>query len=261
MKPTLFSTTLITLVLLLLSGTTTLAQEADSEEFNPPFNGTIFINPDIITPDDPSSFVDLTYKGQELRRMYDRRENSRVEYNAFLFEATFDDGLTIEMQVNPEFETAEEAERQARFFAHPIGQLPTALRADVETSWIHKGNNPFGGGSNNLLIHTGMADRYIEQGILEETLVHEAAHTSIDGYHARSEDWVAAQVADNNYISTYGRDHRYREDIAESILPWLAIRHFPDRIPDELRQTIEETIPNRIDYFDAQDFDLYPLVE
>ena len=48
----------------------------------------------------------------------------------------------------------------------------------------------------NLLIHTGQADRYAADGILEETLVHEAAHTSLDAAHASALDWLAAQTDD-----------------------------------------------------------------
>ena len=70
-------------------------------------------------------------------------------------------------------------------YGEEIGRLPTALRKDVETVWIHKGVELFGGGNNNLLIHTGQAVDYIYEGILEEVLVHEAAHTSLDTYHAR----------------------------------------------------------------------------
>lgn len=226
----------------------------------PPFRGTIFINPDIITEDDPTAFVSLTYAGQESREMFDRRPGTRITVDAYLFDATFDDGLTVEIQVNPEFGSVENAQIEAEKYAPPIGQLATSLRRDVETVWIHKGDNPFGGGNNNLLIHTGQALNYINNGILEETLIHEAAHTSLDRDHARAEDWVSAQGLDNHYISTYARDNNTREDVAESFLPYLAIRYFADRIPEDLKNTIEETIPNRIAYFDEQDFDLHPMI-
>ena len=44
-----------------------------NDNFNPPYGGTIFIDPDIITPDDPTTFVSLTYAGTGVREMYDRR--------------------------------------------------------------------------------------------------------------------------------------------------------------------------------------------
>ena len=50
-----------------------------------------------------------------------------------------------------------------------------------------------------------------------------------------------------------------REDIAESYLPYFAVRYRSERITPELRDSIESAIPNRIKYFDAQNFNMYPL--
>ena len=57
--------------------------------------------------------------------------------------------------------------------------------------WIHKGYEGYGGGNDNLLVHTGMTENYKnylaygegDPSIVEETLIHEATHTSIDNYH------------------------------------------------------------------------------
>ena len=40
---------------------------------DPPFDGTIFLDPDIITSSDPSTFKSLAYAGQAERTMFDRR--------------------------------------------------------------------------------------------------------------------------------------------------------------------------------------------
>src|SRR6185436_6955797 len=69
----------------------------------PPFSGTIFIDPDIITASDPTTFTNILYTGQGMRTMYDRRSNAFINVNAFLFNAKFNDGLQAEIQVNPEF--------------------------------------------------------------------------------------------------------------------------------------------------------------
>ena len=227
----------------------------------PPFSGTIFIDPDIITASDTTTFQGVSYAGQDLRLMFDRRVPGWINVNAHLFDASFDDGLKAEIQVNPEFGSSDAALVEAQKYGAVIGRLPTSLRADVETVWIHQGIEPFGGGNNNLLIHTGQADRYTADGILEETLVHEAAHTSLDASYASAPSWLAAQAADGEFISTYARDFPDREDVAESFLPYLSIRYRSDRISQPLADTIMQTIPNRIDYFDGQPLDMYPLVE
>lgn len=224
-----------------------------------PFSGTIFIDPDIITPSDPTTFTGMQYAGRGDRVMFDRRVDAFVTLNAYLFNVSFSDGLSTEFEVNPEFGSVDAAANQASTYATVIGRLPTVLRTDVETVWIHQGVQPFGGGNHNLLIHTGQGAFYGAQGILEETLVHEAAHTSLDAAHASSPGWLAAQLADPNFISDYARDNPTSEDIAESFLPYLAVRYRSDRISQSLADTITNTIPNRIAYFDHQNFDMFPI--
>ena len=225
---------------------------------SPPYSGTIFIDPDIITAADPNTFEAIEYTGQGSRTLFDRRVNDWVTVDAFLFQVTFNDGLTTEVQVNPEFETEVLASLAATKYAEAIGQLPKILRTDVDAVWIHQGTEPFGGGNNSILIHTGQALIYQNDGILEETLVHEAAHTSLDAVHASSSGWLASQQADGNFISTYARDNPGREDIAESFLLYLAVRFKAKRISETDLNTILTTIPNRISYFDNQSFDLHP---
>ena len=188
--------------------------------------------------------------------MYDRR-SGWIDLEPFLFDTKFSDLPSVEIQVNPEFGSIEKAKVQAERFAPVIGRLPKCLRKDIKTVWIHMGNEPFGGGNNNLLIHVGQADDYENRGILEETLVHEAAHTSLDGVHAYAEEWQNAQEQDAEFISTYARDNPFREDIAESFLPYFAARHRPERISSKLKEIIEKTIPHRIKYFDSQKFEYF----
>jgi hypothetical protein len=230
------------------------------KELVPPFAGTIFIDRNIITSADPTTFQTIAYSGRGNRSMYDRRVNTWILNDAFLFIAKFSDGLQIEVQINPEFETDSLAKIEAKKYAVEVGRLPRALRKDVQTMWIHRGNQPFGGGNNNILIHTGQAAAYIADGILEETLVHEASHTSLDSYHAQSSGWLAAQSADPQFISTYARDNPMREDIAESFLTYLAVRFRGERLSLGLKYKIRQAIPNRISYFDSLNLNMYPIV-
>ena len=225
----------------------------------PPFYGTIFLDPDIITAADPTTFTGLTYAGRGSRSMFDRRANAFVTLNAYLFNATYTGSSTVEIQVNPEFGSTDAARAEAEKYAPVIGRLPNISRKDLRTVWIHKGFQPFGGGNNNLLIHTEQGDSYAADGILEETFVHEAAHTSLDAPHATSAGWRAAQQNDPDFISSYAAEFPDREDVAESFLPWLALRYARSRISDDLANTISATIPSRIAYFDSQNFNMAPL--
>ncbi len=213
----------------------------------PPFGGTSFITNDLIQESDPSAFVDLSYAGTGRRQMFDRRVNDWVNLDAHLFPARFGSATTIEIQVNPEFDQAD-AEAEARRYAAVIGQLPGFLLRDVETVWIHAGVQPFGGGNDNLLIHTGQGELYARDGVLEEILVHEASHTSVDADLARDARWAEAQGADAVSLSTYARDNFAREDVAESIGPFLALTYRRARIPPATATSIEGAIPNRLLY-------------
>lgn len=222
-------------------------------------SGTVFMDTDVIIASDPTAFVDATYTGTGNREMFDRRQNRFVTYKAFLFNATFGDGLRAEIAVNPEFQTSAAAAVVAKKYGRVIGQIPTSLRRDMRTVWIHRGRQPFGGGNNNVLVHTDQADEYESMGVLEEAIVHESSHTSLDARHAAAQGWIQAQQTDADFISVYARDNPSREDVAESFLPWLAVRFRESRISADLAHTVRTRMPNRLQYFDSQGFDASPI--
>ena len=71
---------------------------------------------------------------------------------------------------------------------------------------------------------------------------------------------MTAQGADDAFISTYARDYPDREDLAESFLLYMALRHRSDRISATLSNTISRTIPNRIAYLKGLDLEMNPIV-
>ena len=223
-----------------------------------PFDGTVFVSNNILNSSDNSSFISLKKIPNKERTMFDRRINddskdyaqgSWIKITPFLFKAFFSDGSEIEVQVNDEFENNTTAESVALSYLEVIGKLPKLFRKDVETVWIHKGNEDFGGGNNNLLIHHDRGLEYLRDGFLEEVFLHEAAHTSLDSNHSTSKDWINAQLADNgNFISHYAKKYPKREDIAETFPLCFALEFKRDRLEDEVIQKIEKAIPNRIKY-------------
>ena len=240
--------------------TSRLSEDAGSGAPPLVLNGTLFVDPDIVTSSDPTTFRSVSYAGRGDRRMYDRRRGAFVTYRAFLFDATFADGFGLEIQVNPEFQTSEASRDEAEKYGRLIGQLPRALRrADLQTLWIHKGVELFGGGNNNVLIHTGQADLYEADGLLEEVFIHEATHTSLDSRHASAPGWIQARQADGDFISAYARDNPSREDLAESFPMWMALRYRRERISARLAATIVTRMPHRLAYLDNQPFNMAPV--
>ena len=226
---------------------------------DPPYTGSAFIDPDIITSSEATTLVNFSAAGQGMREMWDNRILNYTWYNAYLFNATYDNGQTIEIQVNPEFGSSANADPYARKYARIVGQLPTVLRSNIAHLHIHRGTNLFAGGYNYLLIHTEKGDEYAD--FLEEILFHEATHTSLDPTHASATGFVNARNADPNFISTYARDFPTREDVAESFLAWLILRQRTSRVSQTDQNNIAALIPNRLTYFDNQGFNLYPITQ
>ncbi len=50
--------------------------------------GTVFLDPDIVTASDPSTFARLSYAGTGTTVMFDRRIDAFASFEAFLFVAT-----------------------------------------------------------------------------------------------------------------------------------------------------------------------------
>ena len=231
-----------------------------------PFGGTTSVDPDIITPADASALVSVSYAGQARRAMADGRREGGTSVDAYLFDAVFENGQTIEIQVNPEFGDVDTSLAVAQKYAFVIGQMPRALRTHTEIVWIQKGwgGNVFQAcfrpACNQVLVHTDTGDSHIRRGKLEEVMVHETTHNALDTAHAYASGWLAAQDADGRFISNYASENSGREDLAESFLLWMAVRYRRDRLDESVVERIVERIPNRMAYFDSLSLDMYPIV-
>ncbi len=100
-------------------------------------------------------------------------------------------------------------------------------------------------------LHTAQGEEYTAGGYLEEIFVHEGTHTSIDGDHGAAARWLEAQAAAGTFVSTYARDNPTREDVAETMVPYLAQRFRADRLAPGTVDTIRAAIPNRLRYLDC----------
>ena len=227
----------------------------------PPFGGTVFITPNILDASDPTSLGSVTYAGRGERTIYDRRPDMWITVDAYLFDAQYD-GQVLEFQVNPEFGNVEAAQTEVEKYAPAIGRLPTVLLSRARKVHLNAGHELFGGNAydRSFLIHTDYGEQHIRDGFLEEVLFHEAGHVSLDLAHADAPGWRTAQQADGVSISDYARDFPDREDVAESILTYFAVRYRPERLSEADRAAILAAIPNRLVYFDEQGLDMSPYV-
>ena len=226
----------------------------------PPFRGAAYVDRDIIQKNDPSDFISLEYVGLVKEKSFDRRVDTLVSQDMFVFNIKYKNKKGTRVRVNTEFGNVRYAQRQAERYAFVIGQMPYVLLRDLDTITIHKGKKPFGGGNRDILVHTGDGEKLMRDGFLEEVVFHEGCHTSLDHDTYNNPAWKKARLFDDNFISTYALDNPNREDVAESCLMYFALRYRPDRIPNGIKNLILKTIPSRIDYFDKYvmfDNDIY----
>jgi hypothetical protein len=224
----------------------------------PALGPTSFIDPDILTETDPTTLTGLVPGGQADRTLYDGRVDGTVTVSAYVYQASFDDLLTAEVAVNPEF-SSDSASVLAEKYTAALGRLPTAIRGGIEFVWIHDGVAPIEGRASAIVIHVGQADVHEAAGFLEEALVPEAVRVSLQSLHGATAGWREAQALDNGFISQLAEDNPDTEDVPQSFLPYFAVLHKQDRITQFLSATIVKAIPARLTYFDEQGFDMHPL--
>lgn len=224
-----------------------LAGGAAANAGAPPFDSTADTVFDIIRTDDPSSFVCLETAGREMRQMWDKRVDAEFDLEVFLFRAYFSDGPSIDIIVNPEFGTVEAARAEASRYTRPLGQLPPVFRQGIRQFGIHKGEPTYSAGPGKIFVYAGRTDIRIGENRLEESLLHEAVHASLDRRHARSDRWRAAQASDGGFVTRYAERRPEGEDLAETAIFAYALARYPDRLPPADSAAVRNQVPARLE--------------
>ena len=88
----------------------------------------------------------------------------------------------IRINVNKDdFPDEAKARELAEEAGKSTGRLPYILRWNIFKIAIHGGFHAWGGGSSEILIHTGFSDGLKDHWeAYDETMVHEASHVSLD---------------------------------------------------------------------------------
>ena len=245
----------------ILAGAMLLVLVAGSSALAQPFQGNRVHHPGPAHGDGPDGASERDLRRPRRARHLRPPVDAWITVNAYLFDARIR-GRDIEFQVNPEFGSETAARSEVDVFAPALGRLPAVLLSRAEKVHVNAGDGLFGGNwdDRSFLIHTGYGRGLLRDGFLEEVLFHEGAHVSVDGVHASAPGWRAAQQADGGFVSDYARDHPDREDVAESVLPYFAVRFVPSRLSRQQREAIEAAIPNRVRYFEEQRLDGTPYV-
>tara|TARA_B100001250_G_scaffold279180_1_gene241557 strand:- start:1119 stop:1985 length:867 start_codon:yes stop_codon:yes gene_type:complete len=224
----------------------------------------------IVNPNDLTAYKDLKFIKKESKIFRDKRYGES-QYRAifFIFKVKFYDSKDIKFFVNSEFKTHEKVAEVALEFSKKIGQLPFFLRKKIKWvvihgPWVDKEKCTcawYAQRDAGFYIHTEM----VHEPEHEETIIHEAAHVSIDSKFYTDQNfhvWKRASTSDKGFISKYASEHPRREDIAESVVAWVAARCKQNRIDKSIYNQIINTIPNRLKILDniIDKNDTYPLV-
>lgn len=267
---------------------TNIASDSQAQSLVPPFSSMPSAGFYSFGPLQDSTLEEIVYQGQTSRQMLDLLEGGScvrdlaqpVEFDAFVFHASYSDGSMVEFLANPEYGSSERAKPDINFWAEMFGSVPIFMRKDARVS-VHMANKcgfAYSGDENHFLVYSGTIKTrstlffetfdvysitdidpnvavynevydYPGQAQAEEILIHEGAHAAIDHLVKDDPNWQFAQESDGRYISYYARNNSEREDIAESFLAWMILR-FGRSYSARFDLTILETIPNRIAYFD-----------
>ena len=231
--------------------------------------GSVWIDKDIITKKDPSSFISLEFVEKKEIEWWDQRTwkvskkqydniNQKIFFNVFVFRAFFKNSHDILIRVNSEFKTQKKAEKQATIYGKIYGQMPNFLKKRATSLTIHKGNFGWLGGNEDVIIYTNLSRAHSE-----EAMFHELAHVSLDFQFNGSlneNKWRNAILQDKYYITRYAYDYFFQEDIAETTLWWFATKCKPNTISKKNYDKVIKHLPNRFEYLDNQDYDFYPVV-
>ena len=214
-------------------------------------NSVVSNNIDFITADDPSAFESLRFHMRDRREMPDKRKDQLFDEGTFVFEAIFSDGTALEIWAHSEFGTTEDAAHYAQMVTDPLGKLPSAMRRGLSHVVINKGDETaFGEDKGHFFVlYSENMDTRVSNHDLEETVFHESVHATLDLHHADGADWLAAQRADNEFITEYAANNPDGEDLAETALFAVTLLKHPGRLPSDVESWMASNIPNRLNYF------------
>ena len=246
-------------------------------------------NYDAIEVYDKSSFDKVVYIGEEKRKILeanaDRSDKSRRFYfktSTYVFDTYFENGTVLEMLVYFEKEKSlNKAKIIAAKYSRILGQMPNVLLQRLDAAHIYADVPGISNASaSTRVINIHPIDEYNNsfENVIEELFIHELVHASLDkpiyGPYKRLNkkrhenkniklvklnwsDWRKAVKGDKKrYVNNYAKT-TIHEDLAESFIAWLSLR-YGKRTSVLEKLLIEKLIPNRIKFFDEQNFDMYP---
>ncbi len=251
-------------------------------EAAPPFRSTIHFSyledekvvhrsAEMINDSDPSSFIRLGKVAEKAMVGDDQRvrdTDGRVAgfrygkpvkrgVKVWYWKPEYENGHSFEIQVNQEDVDFATARQEALYTADYIGRLPDHLVKAMPNFLLHGGNQSWVVIRKPLRMVSGIGynRKMMLRGVFEELAMHELVHADLQHFKDDPK-WVAAQKADGEFITRYAKNFPLREDLASSYNAWFTLRYRSGRVEAEILRRIQETIPNRMKFFDSLKLDV-----
>lgn len=212
-----------------------------------PFPNTVYFEPDVITADDPSAFRSVTYIGKIKEPDYSNNCDEEFAGDDFyLFEAGFTRGQTVAFYIDRKFASERAAQDITQIYAPILGQMPYLLRRGVDVVIVRAENENWCASTGQIEIEHGQYRSELADGALEESMMHETVHTTLDDVHADAIGWRKAQATDSVFVSEYAEELPDDEDLAETFTAYYGI--LQGRLTPEDEAVLLTTIPARLEY-------------
>jgi hypothetical protein len=156
---------------------------------------------DYIKSSDPDTFLSIEYKGQFSREI--PGVEPLVDANAYVFEAAFTGGKTIEIRCRSNFGSLERATEYANKLTDKLGKLPVFMRNELSHVAVFSGESRASAEPDGkfFFISDQRIDKRISDNQLEETVFHETAHVYFENRYSTSTDWINAQQKDASFVT------------------------------------------------------------
>jgi len=234
----------------------THSKEKKSKRYITNIGSANFCN--LINKNSPSSFTNLRLGMRKLAIntiIYNKKGKIvRAKDLAYIYTAIYLDNLKVKIRVSSVFGKTK-ADAEAKRYAVMFGQLPNFVRKNIKTITIHEKNGRgwFISGGKSIFVFNNL----FQKNCFEEVMFHEAAH-SLDNKIDRTK-WKNAQKYDRfNFITAYALSQPDREDIAETVMYWYAVRHRPSTLSAETRNDILKRLRGRLKLLDQQRYNMFP---
>jgi hypothetical protein len=269
------------------NGLIVLNSESSDRELVLPNHHTLYVDSGregILISSDPSALDEIVYQGIQSRNMVDSRRGPSTakdpqDYHVYLIRNVDDD--TMEFLVNVEIDQ-ELGEELVFEISYIHSQMPRILRQHLDFLVLQPGFGQFVLTRHGYTIHI---DNYNQERFhsVVSLFIHEMGHVALDWEQSyffdsgpdgitlqpfsplSGEAWEQAQIKDGGFITYYAQENplnlphpvwRYRgpEDVADSLIFYLASRLATDRFHPKLLDIWETAVGHRFSIFDELDF-------